>query len=163
MFGVNWSCPRPTFMQIRTVAGIQHVVSDTAVGSLLRKSIVNPHILHGILINSQNSCPEINSFQTIWPGIFMAFSTGFLPVSTEFYRVSHRSPGFFAAVQLPFWKPGGSAPKHVQQFTKERTFCWKRDTFFWKIAWKKGALHSLLKMNMNEIILMGYEWDVMGH
>ena len=47
MFGVNWSCPRPTFMQIRTVAGIQHVVSDTAVGSLLRKSIATSlHWLH---------------------------------------------------------------------------------------------------------------------
>ena len=164
MFGVNWSCPRPTFMQIRTVAGIQHVCERHCSWFFTQE--VHCESTHFARDSHQFSkfMPRdkffSNNLTRHFHGIFNRFSPGFnriLPSVTPFPRVFCRCTATILKARWLCSKARATVHQGADVLLE------KGHVFFWKIAWKKGALHSLLKMNMNEIILMGYEWDIMGH
>ena len=104
-------------------------------------------------------------------GIFNRFYPGFnrilpvYPILTSLnYRVSHRSPGCFAAGQLPNFSQVALLQSTCNSSPRSGRFFWKSDTFFFENRMKKGGIiYIVYLMNMNEIILMGYEWDIMGH
>ena len=163
MFGVNWSCARPAFMP-NPNGGWNTARCERHCSWFFTQEV---HCESTHVARNSHQFSKImpidkffsNNLTRHFHGIFNRFYPGFnrilpvYPILTSLnYRVSHRSPGCFAAGQLPNFSQVALLQSTCNSSPRSgRFFFGKVTRFFLKIAWKKGHyIHSLL----NE-----YEWD----